>query len=124
MFRAVPQQSLWLDALRLMRMFLALRQVFSYRFCQVCSFIVLVLAEFVPLSSVSSFLGTADAIPDISGAVDVSTEEEVRHDRRRKRAVITRRFVPLSDQQPGPVKFGSRDRIKELLEQAFDDGNI
>ena len=53
----------------------------------------------------------------------MSTEAEVRHMRRRKHAVITRRFVPLSGQEPGPVEFRSRERSRELLEQAFDDGN-
>ena len=38
----------------------------------------------------------------------MSTEVEVRHKRKQKRAVITRRFVPLSGQQPGPVELGSR----------------
>ena len=47
----------------------------------------------------------------------------MRHKRRRRSAVITRRFVPLVGQEPGPVGFGSRERSRELLEQAFDDGN-
>ena len=42
---------------------------------------------------------------------------------RRRQAVIARRFVPLSDQERGPVDFGGRERSEELLEQAFDDGN-
>ena len=50
------------------------------------------------------------------------TEAEVRHKRRRKRAVITRRFVPFSGQEPGPVEFVTHERSRELLEQAFDDG--
>ena len=53
----------------------------------------------------------------------MSTEAEVRHKKRQKHAVITRRFVPLSSQQPGQVEFGSRERSRELLEQASDDGN-
>ena len=47
----------------------------------------------------------------------------MRHKRRRRQAVITHRFVPLSGQEPGPVEFGSRERSRELLDQAFDDGN-
>ena len=56
-------------------------------------------------------------------AGDVSTEAEVRHKKRRRQAVIIRRFMPLSGQEPGPVEFGSRERSRELLQQAFDDGN-
>ena len=54
----------------------------------------------------------------------MSTEAEVRHKRSRRQAVITRRFVPLSGQEPGPVGFGSRERSRELLEQAFSDGTV
>ena len=48
----------------------------------------------------------------------------MRHMRRRKQAVITRRLVPLSSQKPGPVDVGSHERSRVMLEQAFDDGNI
>ena len=44
--------------------------------------------------------------------------------RRRKQAVVTRRLVPLSGQEPGPVDVGSHERSRVMLEQAFDDGNI
>ena len=54
---------------------------------------------------------------------DVSTEAEVRHMRRRKHAVITRRLVPLSGEEPCQIGFGSREQSGEMLEQAFDDGN-
>ena len=54
----------------------------------------------------------------------MSTEAEVRHKRRRKHAVITRRIVPLSGQEPGAVEFGSHERSRLLLEQAFNDGNV
>ena len=54
----------------------------------------------------------------------MSTEAEVRHKRRRKHAVLTRPFVILSDQEQGPVEFGSRELSRELLEQAFDDGSV
>ena len=70
-----------------------------------------------------SFPGQARSVQCFSGACDVSTEAEVRHKRRRKHAVITRRFVPLTGQQPGPVKFRSHEWNKELMEQAFDYGN-
>ena len=52
----------------------------------------------------------------------MSTEAEVRHDRRRRRAVITRSFVPLPGQQLGPIEFGNRQRSRELRKQAFDNG--
>ena len=71
---------------------------------------------------VSLFAGGAGDVPCFSGAGNASTEAEVRHKKRRKHAVITRRFVPLSGQEPGPIEFGSRERSKKMLEQAFDDG--
>ena len=69
------------------------------------------------------FAGAAGDVPCFYRAGNMSTEAEVRHKRRRKHAVITLRFVPLSGQEPGPVEFGSHERSRELLEQAFDDGN-
>ena len=54
----------------------------------------------------------------------MSTEAEVRRSRRQRQAVITRRLVPLSDQGSGPVDFGSHERSRVLLEQAFDDGMV
>ena len=54
----------------------------------------------------------------------MSTEAEVRHMRRRRQAVVTRRLVPLSGQEPGPVGVGRHERSRVMLEQAFDDGNI
>ena len=71
-----------------------------------------------------SFPGAASDGPCFSEVGDVSTEAEVRHMRRRKEAVITRRLVPLSGQEPGPVDVGSHERSRVTLEQAFDDGNI
>ena len=71
-----------------------------------------------------SFPGEASDCPCFFEAGDVSTEAEVRRSRGRKEAVITRRLVPLSGQEPGPVDVGSHDRSRVMLEQAFDDGNI
>ena len=71
-----------------------------------------------------SFSGAASDGPCFFAAGDVSTEAEVRHMRRRKHAVITRRLVPLSGQEPDPVDSGSHERSRVMLEQAFDDGNI
>ena len=70
-----------------------------------------------------SFAGAAGDVACFSGAGDVSTEAEVRYKRRRKHTVITRRFVPLSGQEPGLVDFECHERIREMLEQAIDDGN-
>ena len=70
-----------------------------------------------------SFSGAAGDVSCFSGAGDVTTEAEVRHKRKRKHTVITRRFVPLSGQEPGPVELGSRERSRDLLEPAFDDDN-
>ena len=67
--------------------------------------------------------GPTDAGLCFFGRGDESTEAEVRHDRRLRRVVITRRFALLSGQQPGRVAFGSGRRSTESFEQAFDDGN-
>ena len=69
------------------------------------------------------FPGAASDGPCFSEAGDVSTEAEVRHMRRQKQALITRRLVPLSGQEPGPVDFGSHEWSRVMLEQAFDDGH-
>ena len=71
-----------------------------------------------------SFPGAASDGPCLSEAGDVSTEAEVRGSRRRRQAVITRRLVPQSGQEPGPVDFGSHERSRVMLEQAFDDGIV
>ena len=52
----------------------------------------------------------------------MSMEAEVRRSRRQRQVVITCRLVPLSCQEPGPVDFGSHERSRVMLEQAFDDG--
>ena len=57
-------------------------------------------------------------------ADDVSTEAEVRRSRKRRQVVITRRLVPLARGEPGPVDFGSHERSRVMLEQAFDDGIV
>ena len=71
-----------------------------------------------------SFPGEASDGPCFSEAGDVSTEAVVRRSRRRKEAVITRRFVPLSGQEPDPVDFRGHERSRVMLEQAFDDGIV
>ena len=71
-----------------------------------------------------SFPGAFSDGPCFSEAGDASTEAEVRRSRRRKQAVITRRLVPLSGQEPDPVDFGSHERSRVMLEQALDDGIV
>ena len=123
-FQAVPEPKLMWGALRPMRRLLAFRQVLPWKFPQVCSMSVLYFGKFTTIHSELSFQGAASDGPCFSEAGDVSTEAEMRHMRRRKEAVITRRLVPLSGQEPGPVVVGSHERSQVMLEQAFDDGNI
>ena len=123
MFPTVPEPSLWRGALRPSRRLLALRQVLPWKFRQVCSINVLCFGKLGTIGCGFSYPDAASDGPCFSGAGDVSTEAEVGHNMRRRQAVITRCFVPLSGQEPGPVEFGSRKRSRELLQQAFDDGN-
>ena len=122
-FCEVPEPSLLWGALRPKRRLLALRQVLPWKFRQVCSIRMLCFGKLGTIWFCFSFPGAASNGLCFSGAGDVSTEEEVRHKESRRQAVITRRFVPLSDQEPGPVGFGSRELSRELLEQPFDDDN-
>ena len=82
---------------------LALRQVLLWKLRHFCSLIVLSFGNLGTICFGSSFAGAADDVPCFSGAGDVWREEEVKRKRRRKHAAITRRFVPLSGQEPGPV---------------------
>ena len=124
MFRSVRDPNLLWVALRPMRRLLALRQVLPWKFRQVCSMSVLYFGKFTTIHYELSFPGAASDGPCFSEAGDVSTEAEMRHMRRRRQAVITRRLVPLSGQEPGPVDVGSHERSQVMLEQAFDVGNI
>ena len=85
---------------------------------------VLYFGKFATIHYELSFPGAASDGPFFSETGDVSTEAEVRHMRRRRQAVITRRLVPLSGQEPGSVDVGSHERSQVMLQQAFDDGNI
>ena len=85
---------------------------------------VLYFRQFTTIHYGLSFPGAAIDAPCFSEAGDVSTEAEVRHITRRKQAIITRRLVPLSGQEPGPVDVGSHERSRVVLEQAFDDGKL
>ena len=123
-FRSAREPKLLWGALRPMRRLLALRQVLPSKFCQVCSMSVLYFGKFTTIHYELSFPGAASDGPCFSEAGDVSREAEVRHMRRRRQAGITRRLVPLSDNDPDPVDVGSHERSRVMLEQAFDDGNF
>ena len=123
-FQAVAEPNLLWGALSSMRRLLALRQVLPWKFRQVYSMSLLYFGKFTTIHYEFSFQGAASAGPCFSETGDVSSEAEVRHMRRRKEAVITRRLVPLSGQEPGPVDIGSNERSRVMLEQAFDDGNF
>ena len=123
-FWAVPEPNLLWGAPRPVRRLLALRQVLPWKFRQVCSMSVLYFGKFATIHYELFFPGKPSDGPCFSETGDVSTEAEVRHMRRRRQAVFTRRLVPLSGQEPGPVDVGIHERSRVMLEQAFDDGNF
>ena len=62
-------------------------------------------------------------VPEVEfGKGDISTEAEVRGQRRSRSARISRRLVPLARSASASVDFSGRDHSRALLEQAFDDG--
>ena len=124
MFQEVPEPNLLWGALRPMMRLLALRQVLPWNFRQVCSVSMLYFGKIAIMDYELSFTGAVSDGPGFSEAGDVSREAEVRHMRRRRQAVITRRPVPLSGQEPSPVDVGSHERSRVMLEKAVDDGNI
>ena len=107
-----------------MRMLLARLLVLPWKFRQVCSIIVLSFGKLTTIHYELNFPGAASGCPCFYEAGDVSTEAEVRRSRRRKQAIIMRRLVPLSGQDPDPVDFGGHERSRVMLEQAFDDGIV
>ena len=122
-FPAIPEPNLFWGALHPLRRLVALRQVLPWKFRQVCSISVLYFDKLAIIRYELSFPDAASDSPCFSEVGDVSTEAEVRHMRRRKQAVITRRLVPLSGQEPGPAVVGIHERSRVMLQQAFDDGN-
>ena len=56
------------------------------------------------------------------GEGDISTEAEMRRQRRSRSARISRRLVPLARSASASIDFLVRDHSRVLLEQAFDDG--
>ena len=122
-FRTTAEPDLLWGALHPLMRLLALRQVLPWKFRQVYSISGLYFGKLATIRYEISFPGAASDGPCFSDAGDVSREAEVRHMRRRKQAVITRRLVPLSSQEPDPVDVGSHEWSRVMLEQAFDDGN-
>ena len=57
-----------------------------------------------------------------SGCDDIPTEVETPSQCRRRRAVVTRGFVPLAASAPVPFSSSSQERSRELLEEAFANG--
>ena len=77
--------------------------------------------DFVSLISVV-FSGPVE-VPEVEfGEGDISTEAEVRGQRRSRSARISRRLVPLARSASASVDFSGLDHSRALLEQAFDDG--
>ena len=72
------------------------------------------------------FPGDAETIPGVSGNEDVSTGVETDGQLRGRHIVVTRSLVPLAvgSQHDVPEAVHSRGWSREVLEQAFDDGNI
>ena len=62
-------------------------------------------------------------VPEVEfGEGDISTEAEVRGQRRSRSARTSLRLVPLARSASASVDFSGRDHSRTLLEQAFDDG--
>ena len=102
-FRAILDPSLWWGALRPKSKAFGASTGAPMEFRQVCSINVLCFGNLGTIYFCFSFPGAASDGPCLSGAGDVSTEAEVRHKRRRRQDIITRRFVRLSGQEPGRV---------------------
>ena len=69
------------------------------------------------------FVGTEEETGG-DGAGEVSTGVEIESLVRRRRAVVTRRLVPLAGgpQHCPPAADSSENRSRQLLEKAFDEG--
>ena len=67
------------------------------------------------------FIGVSEAPMISSGCDDIPTEAETRSQLRRRLAVV-RLLVLLADNVPVPLASASRERSRELLEEAFDNG--
>ena len=65
------------------------------------------------------FIGVIEAAMISSGCDEIPTEAETRSQVRRRRAVVTRRLVPLTGIARVPFASSSQQRYRELLEEAF-----
>ena len=73
-------------------------------------------------SHLCSFSGPIE-VPTVEfGEGDISTEAEIRRQRRSRSARISRRLVPLARSASASIDFSGRDQSRTLLEQVFDDG--
>ena len=62
-------------------------------------------------------------VPEVEfGEGDISTEAETRRQKRSRRAIISRRLVPLARSASASKDFSGRDHSRTLLEQVSDDG--
>ena len=77
---------------------------------------------FGTIDYVSYFIGVSEGVMISSDCDDIPTEAETRSQSRRRRAVVTRRLVPLAGAASVPFASSSHERSRELLEEAFDVG--
>ena len=68
------------------------------------------------------FIGLSEAAMISPDCDDIPIEAETRSQVRRRRAVVTRRLVPLAGIAPVLFASSSHERSRELLEEAFDKG--
>ena len=80
------------------------------------------LAMFGTTEYVWYFIGVSECAMISSDCDDVPIEAETRSQCTRRRAVVTRRLVPLAGGSPVPLGGSSHERSRELLEEAFDVG--
>ena len=67
-------------------------------------------------------IGNSETAMISSDGDHIPTEVETRIQSRRLRAVVTLRLVPLASSAPVPLASASRERNREPLEEAFDNG--
>ena len=68
------------------------------------------------------FRGVSEAAMTSSVCDDISIEAEIRSQVRRRRAVVTRRLIPLAGIAAVLFDESSHERSRELLEEAFGNG--
>ena len=82
----------------------------------------IVLAMFGTVENFWYFISISEAAMSLSDCDDIPTEAETRSQVRRRRAVVTRRLVPLACFAPVLFASSSQERSRELSEEAFDNG--